>query len=244
MFLTPDWEAPANIKAYTTLRRQGGISLPPYDDFNLAAHVGDNPEHVATNRQRLATALGLPEEPIWLKQTHSTIVVEALPKNRDTTADASFTTHPHGVCAVLTADCLPILLCDKNASQVAAVHAGWRGLADGVIEATLQTFSIPKKNILAWLGPAIGPQQFEVGKEVYDIFVTQNAQAAHAFTTHTQQTWLADIYALARLRLRAQGVTAIYGGNFCTFTEADRFFSYRRDQGRTGRMASLIWLET
>jgi YfiH family protein len=195
----------------------------------------------AKKRGDLKTLLRLPNEPIWITQTHSTIVIEATPENREKNADASFTQEPNCICAVLTADCLPILLCNKEGTQVAAIHAGWRGLANGIVESTLNAFE-PSAGLFAWLGPAIGPQKFEVGKDVYDSFTHKHPEAQQAFLAIAENMWLADLYALAKMRLASEGVQHIFGGNFCTYTEENLFFSYRRDKGKTGRMASLIWI--
>ncbi|MDP1923925.1 MAG: peptidoglycan editing factor PgeF [Thiobacillus sp.] len=218
--------------------REGGVSHAPWASLNLGDHVGDDPAHVAANRARLRCAL--PSEPGWLKQVHSATVVEAglnVPE-----ADAAYSRKAGTVCAVLTADCLPALFCDRAGSVVAAAHAGWRGLAYGVLEATVAAMQVPPGEILAWMGAAIGPQAFEVGDEVRQVFVAQHPETAAAFFPHAPGKWLADIYQLARVRLNHAGVPAVYGGGRCTFTETERFFSYRRD-GVTGRMASLIWLE-
>ena len=236
-WLIPDWPAPANICAGTSLRN-GGVSLPPYDSLNLGDHVGDDPAAVAKNRQRL----NLPSEPVWLKQTHSTRIVDAAHCTPgQTEADSSYTTQANIICSVLTADCLPLLICNKDGTQVAAVHAGWRGLAAGIIEAAVKKFGANNNELLVWLGPAIGPDAYEVGEEVREIFIAHDPAAQSAFTTE-QEKWRMDIYQLARQRLQALGVTTIYGGNRCTFREHDQFYSYRRD-GITGRMASVIWME-
>lgn len=235
--IQPDWSAPPSVRACMTTR-EGGVSQPPWQSFNLGDHVGDDPAHVAANRARLRETL--PAEPGWLRQVHSASVVE-LGREANPEADAAFT-HAHGqVCAVLTADCLPVLFCDRAGSVVAAAHAGWRGLANGVLEATVAAMDVPPGEILAWMGAAIGPQAFEVGEEVREAFVVQHPQAAAAFVPHAPGKWLADIYALARIRLGSVGVRSVNGGGRCTFTEAEAFYSYRRD-GVTGRMAALIWL--
>ena len=237
----PDWPAPSRVKSLMTLR-EGGVSAPPWASFNLGDHVGDASAHVVANRERLRQEL--PTEPEWLKQVHSARVVEVGCEPHPE-ADASFTRQTGQVCAVLTADCLPVLFCDRAGSVVAAAHAGWRGLADGVLEATIAAMQVPPGEILAWMGAAIGPHAFEVGDEVRQIFVAQHPEAAEAFVSHpaigAAPKWLADIYLLARIRLGHAGVHAMFGGGRCTFHEADCFYSYRRD-GVTGRMASLIWL--
>ena len=219
--------------------RAGGVSQTPWASLNLGDHVGDDPLHVATNRARLRQQLAA--EPGWLRQVHSVRVVE-LGREPNPEADASFTREPGQACAVLTADCLPVLFCDRAGSVVAASHAGWRGLADGVLEATVAAMQVPPGEILAWMGAAIGPQAFEVGDEVWQAFVAQHAEATGAFVPRAPGKWLADIYHLARIRLDRSGVGAVHGGGRCTFTESETFYSYRRD-GVTGRMASLVWLE-
>lgn len=238
--LSPDWEAPETVSACSTLRF-GGCSLAPYDSFNLGAHVGDQPEHVTTNRQRLREALSLPADPFWLNQVHGASVVRAGEKPSGCDADASIARTAGEVCVIMTADCLPVLFCSRQGDEVAAAHAGWRGLSKGVLESTLSGMQTANSDILAWLGPAIGPTAFEVGDEVRAVFVAQDAANKAAFVSNRPGHWLADLYQLARIRLRNAGVTRISGGGFCTYTDRARFFSYRRD-GVTGRMASLIWI--
>jgi len=238
-FIFPDWPAPKNIKAVTTTRI-GGHSQVPFDSFNLAAHVDDDPDTITQNRKTLITTLQLPAEPVWLEQVHSAIVIDT--STQDRKADASVATQTGCVCAVMTADCLPVLFCNQQGTQVAAAHAGWRGLADGILESTVKTMKSPANELMAWLGPAIGPDVFEVGDEVRDAFINYLPQAEQAFRQTRPGHWLADLYLLARQRLAQQGITEIYGGDFCTYTEKKRFYSYRRD-GKTGRMASLIWME-
>ncbi|CAG8866925.1 Polyphenol oxidase [Pseudomonas fluorescens] len=235
--LFPDWPAPASVRACVTTRA-GGISLPPYDSFNLGDHVGDQPAAVAENRRRLSEAFGI--QPAWLKQVHGLEVSDADPSTV-AEADASWTSTPGIACTVMTADCLPVLFCDRAGTRAAAAHAGWRGLAGGVLECTLDALGVPAEDVLVWLGPAIGPQAFEVGLEVRDAFTAVHPAAAAAFVAGDRPGKLmADIYALARLRLAARGVTAVYGGGLCTVSDP-RFFSYRRTpQG--GRFASLVWL--
>src|SRR5690554_6942656 len=240
-FLTVNWPAPKNIRALTTTR-QGGYSHAPFDTLNLGEHVGDDPVHVAKNRQTLIHTAALPAAPLWLTQTHKTDVVDAKDWSPGIKADAITSDLPHHVCAIMTADCLPVLITNTSGSQIAAVHAGWRGLQAGIIEKTLARFLTPASTILVWLGPAIGPNAFEVGPEVKAAFLAADAEAETAFTPTQTERFMADIYLLARQRLHAQGVTAIYGGEYCTFSEKERFFSYRRD-GITGRMATLIWME-
>ena len=243
--IAASWPAAARVRAVTTVRT-GGVSAPPFDTFNLGDHVSDDPAAVHTNRARLRTGLALPAEPLWLTQVHGTRVVAAAGTPPGTEADGSFTDRTGVVCAVLTADCLPVFLCDRAATRVAVVHAGWRGLAAGVVEQGLAAMGVSLDmsgdQVFAWLGPAIGPQAFEVGDEVRQAFVSRQPEAAAAFRKNTSGRYYADIYALARLRLTAAGVTQVYGGEYCTYTESQRFFSYRRD-GQTGRMAALIWLD-
>ncbi|WP_018925900.1 peptidoglycan editing factor PgeF [Pseudomonas umsongensis] len=237
-WLTPDWPAPASVKACVTTRA-GGVSLAPFDSLNLGDHVDDSPEAVAENRRRLTDRFSI--QPAWLQQVHGIVVAQADP-NLVATADASWTATPGIACTAMTADCLPALFCDRAGTRVAAAHAGWRGLAAGVLEATLDSLAVPPEDVLVWLGPAIGPQAFEVGPEVRETFVQQLPEAAKAFVpSQNAGKFMADIYELARLRLAARRVTAVYGGGFCTVTDP-RFFSYRRSP-RTGRFASLIWLE-
>jgi purine-nucleoside/S-methyl-5'-thioadenosine phosphorylase / adenosine deaminase len=238
----PDWPAPPGVNSLMTSRR-GGVSILPWASFNLGDHVGDDPARVAANRARLREQL--PAEPGWLKQVHSARVVE-LGRDQDREADAAIARRAGQVCAVLTADCLPVLFCDRAGSVVAAAHAGWRGLADGILEATVAAMGVAPGEILAWMGAAIGPRAFEVGDEVRQAFVARHPATASAFVPQPSSgpspKWLADIYRLARIRLDHAGVQAVHGGGRCTFSEADSFYSYRRD-GVTGRMAALIWLD-
>jgi YfiH family protein len=238
-FILPDWEAPAGVCALSTTRG-GGVSASPWHGFNLGSHVGDDPRAVAANRALLRREL--PAEPVWLSQVHGALCVDAATAAPGAQADASFTRQRGVVCAVLTADCLPVLLCDERATVVGIAHAGWRGLAAGVIEATVAAMDEPGEHLMAWLGPAIGPQAFEVGGEVRDIFLAGDTAAAEAFVATADGRWLCDIYRLARRRLQALGICRIAGADFCTVNDLQRCFSYRRD-GVTGRMASLIWLE-
>ncbi|MHB1245217.1 MAG: peptidoglycan editing factor PgeF [Sulfuriferula sp.] len=238
-WITPDWPAPARVKALVTTRT-GGTSAAPYAGLNLGDHVGDDPANVAQNRTILRAAL--PSEPVWLQQVHGIRVLNADGDIASTEADASVTRRAERVCVVLTADCLPVLFCDVEGNVVAAAHAGWRGLLGGMLEATVAAIHVPGADVMAWLGPAIGAQAFEVGDEVRDAFIAEHPAASAAFVAHRSGKWLADIYALARMRLQRIGVTRIYGGDACTYTESARFYSYRRD-GVTGRMVSLIWLQ-
>lgn len=235
--ILPDWPAPANVRALQTTRL-GGVSTAPYASLNLGSHVGDAPLAVARNRQLLNTLL--PSEPVWLEQVHGTVVVDADRAGCRNVADASIARC--GVCVVMTADCLPVLLCDKAGTVVGAAHAGWKGLAAGVIEATVSAMGVAPADLLVWLGPAISQQAFEVGAEVREQFIKTTPQAAFAFISGQSGKYLADIYALARLRLNALGISEIYGGERCTYGESEQFFSYRRN-GVTGRQGTFIWLE-
>jgi hypothetical protein len=237
--LVPDWPAPPNVRALQTTR-QGGVSLAPYDSLNLGDHVGDNP--LAVERNRILLNRLLPSEPVWLEQVHGTLVADAGHTSCLPQADACITRHRESVCVVMTADCLPILLCDAQGSVAGAVHAGWKGLAAGVIEATVRAMGAAPQSLIAWLGPAIGQEAFEVGDEVRAAFIAVQPQAASAFVPGQSGKWFADICALARLRLDALGITQIYGGGRCTYREREKFFSYRRD-GATGRMGTFVWLE-
>ena len=240
-FIIPDWPAPANVRAVITTR-SGGISCGPYSSLNLADHVGDDPWAVAKNRLLLRECVSeLPSDPLWLKQVHGVNCVAAEDGVDGTEADASWSHTSGNVCAVLTADCLPLLLCDESGSVVSAVHAGWQGLVKGVIEASVKTLPVAPQTLMVWMGPAIGPNRFEVGADVRNAFFLHEAKAAQAFNSISNGKWLGDIYLLARQRLNAVGVTRIYGGGECTVTDSKRFFSFRRDKA-TGRMASLIWL--
>ncbi|WP_338800033.1 peptidoglycan editing factor PgeF [Pseudomonas sp. RSB 5.4] len=236
-WLTPDWPAPASVRACVTTR-EGGVSEAPFDSLNLGDHVDDRPEAVAENRRRLTEHFSI--KPAWLQQVHGIDVAHADP-GVVATADANWTATPGVACTAMTADCLPALFCNRAGTRVAAAHAGWRGLAAGVLETTLDHLDTAAADVLVWLGPAIGPKAFEVGPEVREVFVNQLPEAAAAFVpSHNAGKFMADIYLLARLRLAERGVTAVYGGGFCTVTDP-RFFSYRR-ASRTGRFASLIWL--
>ena len=238
-FLIPDWPAPAGVRACVTTRA-GGVSVAPFDSFNLGDHVGDDPVAVAHNRHRLTHIFDV--QPAWLSQVHGVVVAPATP-GQIAEADASWTATPGIACTVMTADCLPALFCDRAGTRVAAAHAGWRGLAAGVLEAAAQSLNVEPQDILVWLGPAIGPKAFEVGGEVREVFIKDLPDAAAAFVPSINEgRYMADIYELARLRLARWGITAVYGGGFCTVTDP-RFFSYRRSP-RTGRFASLVWIET
>jgi YfiH family protein len=238
-WIIPDWPAPTNVRAVQTTRI-GGVSAGPYASLNLGDHVGDDPAAVAQNRALLR--INLPADPVWLKQVHGNAVVDADSAGGVPEADASVARKPGTVCAVMTADCLPLLLCDEAGTVVAAAHAGWRGLAGGVVEAAVRAINVAPERLLVWLGPAIGPQTFEVGEDVRQAFLSHHAGAVQAFAPHGDGKWLADIYLLARQRLALLGVSRVYGGGLCTYSDSERFYSYRRN-GATGRMASLIWLE-
>lgn len=238
-YLAPAWPAPPKVRALATLRA-GGASRPPYDGFNLGDHVGDDPAAVAANRAELRAVL--PGAPLWLRQVHGARVVDAGSADGVPEADGSVARRAGTVCAVMTADCLPLLLCDRAGTVVGAAHAGWRGLAGGVVEATVRAMAVAPEDLLVWLGPAIGPHAFEVGGEVRETFMRLAPEAASAFLDLGGNKWLADIYLLARQHLARAGVTEVHGGEYCTYTDAARFYSYRRD-GVTGRMASLVWLQ-
>ena len=238
-WIVPDWPAPQRVRALVTTRA-GGVSRGPYASFNLGVHVGDDAAAVERNRERLRSSL--PAEPAWLQQVHGTEVVDAASAPAFARADAAVARARHVVCAVLTADCVPVLLADRDGKAVAAAHAGWRGLVTGVIEAAVARMSVPRANVIAWLGPAIGPRAYEVGPEVREAFVRCDAAAGAAFAPHRGDRLLADLFLLARQRLAAAGVPAVYGGGHCTYTEAARFYSYRREP-TTGRFASLVWID-
>ncbi|PCI69508.1 MAG: multi-copper polyphenol oxidoreductase [Piscirickettsiaceae bacterium] len=242
-FITPDWPAPEQVNALSTCC-DGGVSAHGYASFNIATHVGDDILSVAENRKRLVRDAKLPAEPVWLEQAHGTTVavLGGARYPRVIEADASIARCDDRICAVMTADCLPILLCKQDGSAVAAVHAGWRGLLSGVIENTINALGEPQQ-ILAWLGPAIGPGCFEVGAEVKGAFSNKKAVMGQAFQQIDEAHYMADLYALARMTLLHNGVKKMYGGEHCTYNQPDQFYSYRR-QPITGRMASLIWLQS
>ena len=241
LWIQPQWKAPAHVQAISTTREHG-VSKTPFAALNLGHHVGDEPADVAANRVVLQQRAKMPSTPLWLNQVHGTNVI-TLPYSGAPypNADAVFTRTPNQVCAIMTADCLPILLCNHNGTEVAAIHAGWRGLLHGVIEATLGCFS-DKTQLHAWLGPAISQRAFEVRDDVRDAFIAEDALAAAAFNAQGS-AWLADLYLLARQRLQRHGIREITGGEYCTFSEPERFFSYRRE-AITGRQASCIWINT
>ncbi|HZR67922.1 MAG TPA: peptidoglycan editing factor PgeF [Burkholderiales bacterium] len=237
-WIVPDWPAPAGVRALVTTR-SGGVSAGPYATLNLGSRVGDEPACVERNRAVLRACL--PSEPRWMKQVHGTRVAGADAAAHDVEADAAVATRAGEVCAVLVADCMPVLLCDDAASVVAVAHAGWRGLSAGVVEAAVAAMRVPARRVLAWLGPAIGPRAYEVGGDVREAFAGGDAGAADAFAPLGGGKFLADLAALARRRLSSCGVGRVYGGGFCTASDP-RFFSFRRDR-ITGRMAGLIWME-
>lgn len=245
-WITPEWPAPGNVKSLFTTRSGGvsGSTHAAYASFNIAMHVNDDCQNVERNRALLRRYV--PSDPQWLKQVHGThpVAIDA-PHAPPPEGDAAFSSKSGSVCAIMVADCLPVFLCDIAGTVVGAAHAGWRGLTGGVIERSIAAMRKHPDELMAWLGPAIGPKHFEVGRDVYDAFIRQDVQAEQAFvpiSNSGSQKWLADIFLLARQRLVKQGVTKIYGGGICTFSNSERFFSYRRD-GETGRMAALIWLE-
>ena len=239
--IVPDWPAPASVHAVFTLRA-GGVSAPPFDSLNPASHVGDEPGAVAENRARLRRQHELPSEPAWLEQVHGCRVADLdAGSSLEGPADAAVTHDAGRVCVIQVADCLPVLLCATGASAVGAAHCGWRGLAGGVLEATVSALRTPPAELLAWLGPAIGQGHFEVGEDVHAAFTTGDPGAASAFVKNARGRWQCDLYALAKRRLAALGVSGVYGGDWCTYADPVRFFSHRRD-GRCGRMAALIWM--
>lgn len=236
------WSAPPRVQAAFTLRG-GGVSVAPWDTLNLGSHVGDAPHAVTENRNRVATELALPAAPLWLQQVHGAQVldVDAGHLTGPAPADAAVTREPGRVLAILVADCMPVLLAALDGAVIGAAHAGWRGLAAGVLEATIGAMRVPAATLCAWLGPAIGPSHFEVGAEVRECFMAANPGAAAAFTANPRGRWQCDLGWLVRQRLQAAGVTRIASAGLCTYAEALRCYSYRRD-GRTGRMAALLWL--
>jgi len=237
-FIIPDWPAPANVKAIQTTRL-GGYSVAPYGSLNLGLHVQDDGLAVAKNRQLLSDYL--PSQPVWLNQVHGVEVIDVTKSLCVQDADASFSKNKNVVCVTMTADCLPVLLCNQQGTAVASIHAGWRSLCDGVIEATIKMMGVESEELMAWLGPAIGPDAFEVGSEVREAFIAQDAQADQAFKAYGDK-WLGDLYGIAKQRLNKQGLNKIYGGGECTYSTPSRYFSFRRD-GLTGRMATMIWFE-
>lgn len=239
-FVTAEWPLATIINTVTTTRA-GGVSLPPFDQLNLAGHVGDNLEHVLSNRQHIARVLNLPAEPAWLQQVHGNHVVKArCNTTASPEADASFTVERGVVCAVMTADCLPVVFSDSRGHCIGVAHAGWKGLLNGVLQHTIQHMSEHVRPEYAWLGPAIGPQAFEVGIDVYQAFVDQDSQFQSAFAAINSSKWHFDLYHAADHILDTAGIKHIYGGGLCTYSDKEQFYSYRRD-GVTGRMATLVW---
>ena len=240
-WITPQWPAPARVRAVMTTRA-GGTSPAPFDSLNLGTRAGDAIDNVLQNRARLRESL--PADPRWLRQVHGAGVVNAATALDEPEADAAFARQPGDVCAALVADCMPVLLCDRTGTTVAVAHAGWRGMSGGVIEATIAAMNTPPEELMAWLGPAIGPDHFEVGDDVLQAFVARDPAAMAAFARYPGRPgkWLCDLDLLARQRLHAAGVRRVHGGGFCTVGDA-RFFSHRHDHGKSGRMAALIWIE-
>ncbi len=256
--LRADWPAPPGVHALTTLRYGAGVSLSPFDSFNMGIRCGDDAAAVMANHRALVDMVSLPSAPHWMRQVHGTTVVrfdapaQASSPMTDTPAveggdaeseaDASVTCTHGTVLAILTADCLPVVFAAEDGSEVAAVHAGWRGLAAGVLEASIAAMKTVPANVMAWLGPAAGPDAYEIGEEVFDAFVSQDQRNRTAFAATRPGHWRVDLYALARMRLADTGITRVHGGNLCTISDPQRFYSHRRDQ-RTGRMATLVWRE-
>lgn len=240
-FVFPDWPAPASVHAAFTLRA-GGVSASPYDSLNVGAHVGDVPDAVAENRRRVREQLRLPGEPVWLQQVHGIEVVELKSFATGSSADAAVTRERGRVCVIQVADCMPVLFAARDGSAVGAAHAGWRGLAGGVLEATVRKLGVPSANLMAWMGPTIGQRHFEVGGEVRNAFLSADPGADVGFELNPRGRWQCDLYALAKRRLGALGIGSVHGGGWCTYADSSRFFSYRRD-GQCGRMAALVWME-
>jgi YfiH family protein len=236
-WIKPDWPVASNIHAAATLR-SGGVSQGTFNSLNLGLHVNDEPENVYKNRRIISRMLDLPSEPVWMEQVHGIDVIKADQSKQIEKADASYTDQENTVCAVLTADCLSILLATTDGNKIAAIHAGWRGLLSGVVANTVNTMGTI--NLVAWLGPAIGADCFEVGQEIKDSFIKKSEKFTQVFTKTNEKKYLADIYKLAKIELASVGIKQVYGGGFCTVTDKERFYSYRRD-GETGRMATLIW---
>ncbi|MGH8469120.1 MAG: peptidoglycan editing factor PgeF [Gammaproteobacteria bacterium] len=239
--ITPDWPAPRWVRACSTTR-MGGMSLAPYDSFNLAEHTGDDPMAVRANRNALYAALRIGVPPRWLEQQHGARVMDPADADAGPQADGACTSAAGIGCAVLTADCLPVLLCDRDGTRVAALHCGWRGIARGIIEAGIAAMQRPPSRLLAWLGPAIGPTVYEVGEEIREAFTALTGPLAASFQPASAGRWTLDLTGAVRMLLEQHGASCVYGGEHCTYAEADRFFSHRRD-GVTGRMATCIWLE-
>ncbi len=240
--LDADWPAPPNVRALTTLRCAPGVSIPPFDRFNLGLRNGDDLGHATQNRQQLQALFALPSPPRWLQQVHGTGVVAVVESaGAEPIGDASTTVVPGCVLAILTADCLPVAFCNRSGTEVGAAHAGWRSLAAGVLEATVCAMQSDPADLMAWMGPAAGPQRYEVGAEVRDAFIAADPGASVAFAATRPGHWLIDLYAIARQRLSRCGVGSVHGGGLCTISDSARFYSHRRD-ARTGRMATLVWM--
>jgi polyphenol oxidase len=242
--IRPEWAAPSNVQAAFTLRT-GGVSVAPFDTLNVGMHVGDSPSAVAENRRIVREQLALPGEPAWLEQQHGTHVIdldsEPTGSGLGLRGDACITRARGRICVIQVADCMPVLFANRSGTAIAAAHAGWRGLAGGVLDATLRALACKPSEVSTWLGPAISQKHFEVGDEVRAAFVSRDASTAGAFIRNAAGRWQCDLYALARQQLTALGVSSVGGGSFCTFADPQRFFSYRRD-GRCGRMAALLWM--
>ena len=248
--LRAQWPVPAKVRAFTTLRHGAGVSLAPFDEFNLGARCGDEAQAVVANRAALVEGFALPSPPQWLQQVHGTEVMrfpasfpaQAREGGEEPVADASVTSTPGVVLAILTADCLPVVFAALDGSEIGAAHAGWRGLASGVLENTVAAMQVPAGGLIAWLGPAAGPQAYEIGEEVFDAFVSQDGRAESAFGATRPGHWRVDLYQLARQRLAQIGISRVHGGGLCTISDPQRFFSHRRD-ARTGRMATVAWIQ-
>lgn len=238
--IIPDWPAPHWIKAYTTTRL-GGFSHAPYNSLNIAMHVGDDLDNVSKNRHLLQNNLHLKSPITWLEQVHGNVAISADHPISSLQADAIYSKTAQTVCAVQTADCLPLLIYSSSSYCVAAIHAGWKGLSNGIIETTIDALALSPSDTLVWLGPAIGPQAFVVGEEILHSFTDEDPAAEAAFQLIGNKQWQANLYQLAQQRLHKLGITSIYGGNYCTYSDSTRFFSFRRDK-ITGRMLSLIWI--
>lgn len=239
-YLTPDWPAPKNIRAYTSTR-QNGFSKAPFDSFNLGTYVNDNLDCVNKNVVALVNDLQLPELPLWLHQVHGNRAVRIEEQTTAPDADTSFTQQKNKVCAVLTADCLPVLVCNREGTEVAAIHAGWKGLLVNAVDAAIKAMYSSPDDLIAWMGPGLGPNNFEMGDDVYADFLNAHPNYAQGFTRHSDR-WLFNCYTIGKMQLQRAGVNSIYGGGLCTFDDKDHFYSYRRDKGTTGRMASLIYI--
>ncbi len=240
LWLDANWPAPKNIRAGTSLRT-GGHSLSPYSSLNLAQHVGDAPDNVNNNRKIVNDYLNLPSEPYWLNQTHSSEIINLDNVHKSRKADGSFTSNRKNICTILTADCVPVLFCNKNGTKIAAIHAGWKGICGGIIEKAIKKFPEPE-HLLVWIGPCISSEYYEVGKDVYESCLTHSDSTQIAFEQITNEHWYANLVKIVKILCENSRVGAIYECGLCTFKRDDLFFSYRRD-GKTGRTASMIWME-